>query len=526
MSHRVAAGLVALAGAASLAALLSLAPDYLVARGFPLDDAWTYAVYARSVALSGAFAYNPGIPATGAMSPLWTLVLAVPHMLASNVITFVLCVKLLGFALHVTASLLLLRALGDGIEVRPAQLAGALLVAFHPDLVSASMSGVEVPLANLAAVSILLAADRSSALLYGVVCFLAPLVRPELTVLCVAVPVALFLRRSNRRLGIFLGAAVIGSAASYALVGLRNLAVSGLALPAAFHTRMGPGDLGLIDGQVAGWSELLSQFAIADSSILLVAATLVAGRVLCSRESTPTTVVHAAAGLVSALAFCVLSFAVFPPLDADAFSSRRAVLPVLPLIIGSMPVLLCEILPRRPVLARPARLVRLAILVLLVASVLVRVNIRFGGLANDARNLDEVQVAIGKYLASAKPDQTVWALDAGAVRYFGGGFVVDLRGVNSAEMLGTNAAAFLAGHRPRYIQTEAEEMRLEVEAPERLQAIPVRTSPASSTTSQARPQQWIVVCSDPDVAGHVVMRDRRLPFRCAPPIGSRTAAAR
>ena len=230
---------------------------------------------------------------------------------------------------------------------------------------------------------------------------------------------------------------------------------------------------------------------------------------------------------MSALSFCILSFAVFPPIDADTFASRRAVLPVLPLIIGSMPVLLCEVIPRRLLPARPMRLVRLAILVLLVGSVLVRVNMRFGALANDARNVDEVQVAIGKHLASAKPDQTVWAVDAGAVRYFGSGFVVDLRGVNSAEMLGPNAAAFLTSHRPRYIQTEAEELRVEVEAPERLQAIPVRTSPASAATSQARPQQWIVVCSDPDVAGHIVLRDRRLPFRCAhrsaaepPPPGS------
>jgi len=525
MSRRVAAGLVVLAGAVSFAALLFVAPDYLVARGFPLDDSWTYAVYARSVAHSGTFAYNPGIPATGAMSPLWALLLAVPHLVASNVFTFVLSVKLLGFALHVAASLLLLRALGDGVDVRPAQLAGAMLVAFHPDLVSASMSGVEVPLANVAAVSVLLAAGRSSAQLFGAVCLLAPLVRPELTVLCVAVPVALFARRSNRRLGIFVGAAIIGTAVSLACIGMRNLAVSGLALPAAFYTSVSLGGLGLVDRQFAGWRELLAQFAIADSSVLLAAATLVAGRAFLGRESASTPVLRAAAGLVSALAFCIVSFAVFPPADADAFSSRRAVLPVLPLIVGSMPVLLCEVIPRRLLPARPMRFVQFAILVLLVASVLVRVNLRFGALVADAQTVDAA-VAIGKQLASAKPDQTVWAVDAGAVRYFGGGFVVDLRGVNSTEMLGPKAAAFLTRHRPRYIQTEAEQLRVEVEAPERLQAIPVRTFPVSAATSQARSQQWIVVCSDPDVIGNIVMRDRRLPFRCAPPNGSRTADAR
>ena len=49
------------------------APRYLLQQGFPLDDAWIHAVYAREVARNGTLAYNPGVPATGETAPLWAL---------------------------------------------------------------------------------------------------------------------------------------------------------------------------------------------------------------------------------------------------------------------------------------------------------------------------------------------------------------------------------------------------------------------------------------------------------------------
>ncbi len=524
MSVRLASGLVTLACAIGLATVLILAPEYLLSLGFPLDDAWIHAVYARALAHSGTFAYNPGIPATGATSPLWTVVLAVPQLLAPDAATFVLYAKLLGFALHVAASLVLLRALGDGVLVRPAQLAGAVLVAVHPDLLSASMSGMEVPLANLAAAGLLLAASGSSAPLYAVVCFLAPLARPELTVLCVALPFALFVRRSPRRLAMLLGAAFVGNAASYAIVGLRNLAVSGMPLPAAFYAKVGTGDVSVFEGQVAGWGDLLSRFPIVDSSILLVVAVVVAARVVVAREPASLSMERCAAALLAGLVFCTVSFIAIPPVDPRAFYHQRYVLPVLPLIVGSMPMLLCGALPRRLLPARSARLVQVALLVVFVVSVAVSANTRLRFLANDARNVDDVQVAIGKHLASADPNQTVWAVDAGAVRYFGGAFVVDLLGLNSPPMLGPNASAFLADHRPQYIETVAEWAQLEVDAPQRLHTKLFRTSTAYTvTTFEAMQQHWLVACSDPSVAGQVVMRQRRLPFRCAQP---RSTAAR
>ncbi len=49
--------------------------------GFPLDDAWIHQTYARSLAETGRFAYQPGQVSTGSTSPLWTLLLAVGYRL-------------------------------------------------------------------------------------------------------------------------------------------------------------------------------------------------------------------------------------------------------------------------------------------------------------------------------------------------------------------------------------------------------------------------------------------------------------
>ena len=137
------------AAVCGLAALHIAAPAYLFGQGFPLDDAWIHAVYARELARSGVLAYNPGVPATGETSPLWAIVLAVPHAIAGASIA-VLLTKLVGFAMHAASAVFIALAIRDVCgEARLLPALGGVLVALHPDLVAASVSGMEVPLATL-----------------------------------------------------------------------------------------------------------------------------------------------------------------------------------------------------------------------------------------------------------------------------------------------------------------------------------------------------------------------------------------
>jgi hypothetical protein len=69
---------------ATSAALLASAGWELGAREFPLDDAWIHQVYARSLLDDGSLAYNPGQPEAGFSSLLWIFT-ALPAQLASFV---------------------------------------------------------------------------------------------------------------------------------------------------------------------------------------------------------------------------------------------------------------------------------------------------------------------------------------------------------------------------------------------------------------------------------------------------------
>ena len=49
--------------------------------GFPLDDAWIHQTYARNLGQLGEWSFLPGQPTAGSTAPLWTILLAVGHLL-------------------------------------------------------------------------------------------------------------------------------------------------------------------------------------------------------------------------------------------------------------------------------------------------------------------------------------------------------------------------------------------------------------------------------------------------------------
>ncbi|HSB35228.1 MAG TPA: hypothetical protein VLH41_00020, partial [Thermoanaerobaculia bacterium] len=86
-------GLASLLALAAVGGLMAWGSDYLLLRGLPLDDAWIHAVYGRELARSGSLAYNPGEPMTGETAPLWAVVVAVAHLVASRPETVLLVIK-------------------------------------------------------------------------------------------------------------------------------------------------------------------------------------------------------------------------------------------------------------------------------------------------------------------------------------------------------------------------------------------------------------------------------------------------
>ncbi len=513
MSARSPHLLIALAALAGLGTLLVVAPDYLTLQGFPLDDAWIHAMYGRALAGSGRLAYNPGIPATGATSPLWSVILALPHLLAVRPRAIVVLSKLLGFGLHLCSALLIFHAFDEDQPDTGMRFTGAALVAFHPSLVSASVSGMEIPLATLAAAALVYAARRGGFVPYAFLCAAAPLARPELAVLCWGLPVALHLRRARGRLVTALAAAFAGNAASFGLLALRNLSISGRPLPATFYAKVGAG-IGVLNAQWMGFSELLKRIPIADSSVLLVVLAGVAGVVLWS-ERAATGRSAAAASFLNGLLFCAVSFALIAPVDPDAFYHQRYVLPALPLIVAPLPRLANEVI--RWLSPWSTAVGRAALLAIPAASLIIAAPPRYRSLSNDARNIDDVQVAMGRFLATAAPTDVVWAIDAGAVRYFGAAFVVDLIGLNNAQMLGSDAQAFLEAHPPRYIEVVPTWSMLDEPSLNQMEAMQFTPSTAYTVTSFAPMRDhWLVRCDAGSPPGQLSVRARTFAFSCAP----------
>lgn len=464
MSRRQQLCVVLGAGVLALLAALALAPGYFTSRGLPLDDAWIHLVYGRSLAAEGILAYNPGVPATGATSLLWPVLLALPHLAFSGLSPILVTVKLLGVALHLGAAALAWAVARRFSSPRLAT-GGAVLVALNPDLLAASLSGMEVSLATVTVLALTLAALARRRVLFLGAATLCPLVRPELASVAFLLPALLWIRRDRPALLRHWALAALGSAAGFGLIAWRNLAVSGLPLPATFYAKVGQVQIPLSEALLEGFRRFARVFVLLDATLLLLPL-LGLGLLWLLRpppgEPDPGAVgtdpgldprqVSSALLWTGAL-YWAQHFVLVRWFDATSFYAQRYLLPVHPLILLALPPLVHALWVRLPG-ARLRRGVLVALGLVTVTSLVYATVRRTDRLENDARNIDEVQVAMGRSLSRFPAGTVVWAVDAGALRYFAapGATVVDLMALNSHQLLGEGAQAYLDRHRPHLIE--------------------------------------------------------------------------
>ena len=112
--------------------------------GFPLDDSWIHAVFARNIASGQGFSFNPGERVAGSTAPLYTILLALLYRVTGE---FVWTAKVLGLLCQCASAVLILFAMlrWDPQGWIKAFLA-ALLVAISPPLLWGSLSGMEISL--------------------------------------------------------------------------------------------------------------------------------------------------------------------------------------------------------------------------------------------------------------------------------------------------------------------------------------------------------------------------------------------
>jgi len=382
--------------------------------GFPLDDAWIHMVYGRSLATEGLLAYNAGVAASGCTAPLWTLVVAAVHLVAGHLSTRVVVslVLFIGAGLHVEtvrqAAALAARIAGH----KDAGLVTGAALALSAPLVVGGLSGMEVSFCGLLLVFAVRALWEENWTWSGILLALSIAARPEAAVpaaLCAGL--ALHGRWARWRVlrlalpSLVLGALIVGHA----------LYATGRPLPATFYFK-----------QEAGLAELPGRLATAVTAMLdrvpplwgYVGWLALSGlflRPLSSRRLLP---------VAGGLGFLLANLMVARPVDPEAFYHLRYVLPAVPLLTVALAV----------GAARLGRWPLLLLLTMVTGGAIFTFAPTSQRYHNDVRNINEVQVAMGRWLDENLPAEArVAATDAGAVRYFGNRPVVDLMGLNTPE---------------------------------------------------------------------------------------------
>ena len=442
---------------------------------FPLDDGWIHMVYARSFGENLQFFYNPGEPESGMTSPLWAITVGAGwRVLGLMGISLMATAKLMAIALSFATAVLVMRIVTRISGLGRLGLIAGILVAVEPSFAFASAAGMEVSLFAFLALAASSAYMEGRLRTTGWFLALAAIARPEAYVLAAMAVAASVARRLWQRqhlelmtredakelLDLLLPVLILGGAWA-----LYNTSVSGGPFPNTFyakHQSLGLLPLGNIANILRGYYHHLSFF---------------------SAFVFPITAVTAAAGawmLIKMRGFHAAPLALFPigltyaaainlPFVSSSwnFFTRRYLDAVIPFVVILIVLGLLQTWrtlqewrgTRAPVDPGEVHVFNFGLNVLMVALVLVPflgLPGNWGRLPGEyswnARSVDEVDVATGKWIAeNLPPDARIGVGDAGAMRFFGGRYTYDLVGLNTHDAIGRPPLEFAKEKQLDYI---------------------------------------------------------------------------
>jgi hypothetical protein len=472
---------------------LSIAGTY----GFPLDDSWIHAQFARNLALGNGFSYNPGVPVSGSTAPLWTLLTAAGYLVTGDPVLATKVMGVLFLGLTVFFMYTLVRAISNDPKEA---LFAAILAGTLPRLVWASLSGMEVSLAvmlSLAGVAAHVlysnAGDRRqyfSTLLFG----LAALARPECTVFFVAAMLdralaATFIRwrevaAKDWIVPVLIHICVFFMVIAPFLIFSRKFGIG--FLPNTAYAKALLWDKGLIAALATGSKvELIRSFTtnpfdyfmsflhegLNNNPVLFMFAGVGFFRLIFQAPYGENSQYRSFIIPLAVVLF-PLAIGVVVPFGQANYQEGRYIAPVAPLmlVVGVVGIYAAagyaaRVFSEAKFLGRPARLVLERSIVLLLvlfalASQTRNVWYRAQVYGKEVSNIEEMQVSIGKWIGLNLPADALLALnDVGAITYFSQRRVLDTVGLISPEVLDYRrrgerledaAFRFLRARRPDY----------------------------------------------------------------------------
>ncbi len=400
--------------------------------GFPLDDAWIHARLARSLAEGGGFTFNASEPAAVSSAPLWTLLVSLP---AAAGVPFpwasLLAGALLAGALPVLAFRLVQRAAGD----QSAAWFPALMIAGTHPLPWSSVSGMETPLAAALVAATLLAALAARPGLSLLLAGAAGLARPELVLLPGFVLADLLFRERPLRRPRFFRLALGASLAGIAPFAVNRM-LSGVWLFSSFAAKVGRH--GVLAALLEGRADLVPSIAATnlplylvpllkalwrDNAALLLLAPIGLWRLAAGRGGS-----HLPWMIFVLLPCCM---AVLAPFGGPEFHEQRYIGPHVAVTVLAACVALAA-LP--PPLRRPAA--RVPLMALIAALSVPGVWTAAGRYAIEVKNITEMQVTVGRWLAERPEGPGVIATnDIGAIGFVTRAPILDLTGLASPDAI-------------------------------------------------------------------------------------------
>lgn len=416
---------------------------------FPLDDAWIHRVYAQSFAYGHGFQYNPGTQEAGATSPLWAIVTAPAHWLEPlGTPAVVLAVKAIAALLGggVLHSIFGLGYAATGY--RAAGVIAATLCAADPRFLFSVLSGMENVLLLavwLESTRALVRGQRGRSLAW---LSLAPVCRPEALVLLPLWLAGVWLAGRRQRPTMADHGGWLLAFTPAAAWSLFCHTANGHWLPTTFYLKARSFQLEWSDLQVA-W-DILSQHGYVQLHVFLFGMAVLVGWGIIRREFTSMALLW---HLLAAPVLYALAVAGSRELSTEGYYWTRWLDPASLVLTAAWCLVagglltgageaLGGLLQRRttPV---PRWHWCLAALGLITACWLAVDAPRFvasftnrrSQLASDARAIHLINVSAGEWIRDHTPASARVAVnDAGAIRYFGRRWTLDLVGLNNAQV--------------------------------------------------------------------------------------------
>ncbi|MHA2213718.1 MAG: glycosyltransferase family 39 protein, partial [Candidatus Thorarchaeota archaeon] len=396
--------------------------------GFSFDDSWIHVQYARTIFEGRAWEYAWGIPSTGSSGPLWSIILTPIFLFGTGHDSVVASVLIMSGILYVLNTIVVGEIVRQHTGKWEFGVLGQIVFVLVPRNAGLMLSGMETPLGMLMILLALLFINKKDwkyDVALGVVAGFAYLCRPEF-VLVAAIVFPIRFITTLKREGLQ-GKRVLTLLSMFALAALivlpwvlHCLNTTGLPLPDSYYSKL---RWGVQDDGINLWNIYWYQFWLPQEPYLILGFF---GGFILALKGRPYEF------LLSTSLFALYRLTM--PGMSLLFAARYLV-PLFDILsisfVSGLVVALQRLFrddaARTPLTSSHKMIVSVIVIGLLFVPSLTHYSLYVNVHANQASNIEEMQVTLALWIRNNVPvNSTIATYDVGAIGYFAQGVILDL----------------------------------------------------------------------------------------------------